>query len=618
MATSGTPTPTPSGASVRRAHHPARRTLILWIVAAVVFVLLLVGAWVGIRGLMAKNALESALPAAKQVQSAVVDGDIASAKAAAKTLRTHAAEAASLTGDPVWRIAETVPLLGANLTAVRVSAASTDALASQVIDPLVGVADKVDPRAIKPVGQKIDLAPIEAAKPVVVKAQAAFHRAQSAVDALDTQGTLPQVSYAVDRLRIQLGKAATVVDAVGNSVRLLPPMLGADGPRTYLVLVQNQAELRATGGLIGALALIKADHGAISLEGQAAGTSIGPWPTPLTAIPASTQGLYGPLLGRFIQDVNLTPHFPLAASTAATMWTQTHGGTIDGVLTIDPVVLSGLLKATGPVALPNGDALTSADAIPLLLSEAYKKFALPEEQDAYFASAATAVFDSVASGKADSAELVKALAASGSQRRLLVWSAHPDEQKVLAPTTLAGALPTSTASTAGLGVYFNDATGSKMDYYLTAKITAGTAICRVDGKPTSRISVTLTNRAPADAGTTLPDYVTGAGTYGVPPGNIRTRVAVYGATDGLLVSTTSDGAPYATIAGMDEKRPVSVFTIELAPGQSKTVTVELLNVKQTEPGMDVAVTPTLPRTTPDVGASGPVSVIALDCAATVK
>ncbi|GAB3584784.1 DUF4012 domain-containing protein [Leifsonia lichenia] len=618
MATSGTPSPTPPGASARPAPDPARRRLILWIVAAVVFVLLLIGAWVGVRGLLAKNELESALPAAKQVQTAVVAGDLATAKSAATTLRKHAAAAASLTGDPVWRVAEFFPLLGSNLTAVRVAAASTDQLASQVIDPLVGVAGQVDPRAIKPVDKKIDLGPIEAAKPVVVKAQAAFHTAKSNVDGIDTEGTLPQVTSAVERLQTQLGKAAGVVDAVGNSVRLLPPMLGADGPRTYLVLVQNPAELRATGGLVGALALIKADHGAITLEAQSSGTSIGPWPSPVSAIPASTQGLYGPLLGRFIQDVNLTPHFPLAATTAATMWKETHGGTVDGVLTIDPVVLTGLLKATGPVALPTGDMLTSANAIPLLLSESYKKFALPEEQDAYFASAATAVFDSVASGKADGAELVKALANAGADRRLLVWSAHPEEQKVLAPTTLAGGLPESTPSTAGLGVYFNDATGAKMDYYLKAKIEAGTAICRVDGKPTSRVSVTLTNTAPADAGTTLPDYVTGAGTYGVPPGNIRTRVAVYGAEDGLLVSTTSGGAPYATISGTDAKRPVSVFTVELAPGESKTVSVDLLDVKQTAPGMDVFVTPTLPKTTPDVGGSGRVSVVALDCGSTVK
>lgn len=618
MATSGSTPYTPAGAPPRPQKNSARRRTILWIVAAVVFVLLLVGAWVSIRGLLAKNELESALPAAKQVQTAVVAGDIATAKTAAKTLRTHAAEAASLTGDPVWRVAELVPLLGSNLTAVRVSAASTDQLASEVIDPLVGIANQVDPRAIKPVDKKIDLAPIAAARPVVVKAQLAFHHAKTEVDGIDTEGTIPQVTSAVDRLRTQLGKAATVVDAVGNSARLLPPMLGADGPRTYLVLVQNPAELRATGGLVGALALIKADNGAISLEAQSSGTSIGPWPAPVSAIPASTQGLYGPLLARFIQDVNLTPHFPLAATTAATMWKETHGGAVDGVLTIDPVVLTGLLKATGPVALPTGDMLTAADAIPLLLSESYKKFALPEQQDAYFASAATAVFDSVASGKADGGELVKALANAGAQRRLLVWSAHPEEQKVLAPTTLSGALPASDASTAGLGVYFNDATGAKMDYYLTAKVEAGTAICRVDGKPTSRITVTLTNKAPADAGTTLPDYVTGAGTYGVPPGNIRTRVAVYGATDGLLVSTTSDGAPYATISGTDEKRPVSVFTVELAPGESKTVSVDLLNVKQTEPGMDVEVTPTLPRTSPDVGASGKVSVVALDCGTTVK
>jgi hypothetical protein len=300
------------------------------------------------------------------------------------------------------------------------------------------------------------------------------------------------------------------------------------------------------------------------------------------------------------------------------MWKAKYGGTIDGVLALDPVALTHLLGATGPVELSTGDALTPQNAVQLLLSEVYARWADPDQQDAFFASAAGAVFAKVSSGDADGTALVKALAQSGTERRLLIWSAHPDEQKVLGSTTLAGLLPESTQRTAALGVYFNDATGSKMDYYLKTQVQAAASVCRSDGTPTSRVTVTLTNVAPADAAETLPAYVTGGGWAGVAPGDIRTRVAVYGAEGGLLVRTSSDGADYSAVTGTDAGRPVSVFTVQLAPGESKTVSVDLLNLRQHGSGMSVAVTPGLAGAVPELGASGGATIVAGDCTNALK
>ncbi|MFF1877315.1 DUF4012 domain-containing protein [Leifsonia sp. NPDC058230] len=579
-------------------------------IAVVVLAIVVMTGWVGLRAVMAKDALKDAVPQAQAVQSSLASGDIAAASAAAAELRAHTSEAASLSGDPVWRAAEFIPWVGPNLTAVRVSASAADTVAAKVISPLVAVAEQVDPARLKPVNGSVDLAPLIRAQPVVARAQAAFRDASSSVAGIDDGATIERVRSEVERLRDLLSEAGPTVDALANTAKLLPRMLGADGPRTYLLLVQNPAELRATGGLPGVLALVTADHGDISFAGQVSGTSIYPFTDPVSAIPAATQGLYGPLLARFIQDVNLTPDFPLAASTASTMWKAKYGGTIDGVFTVDPVALSYLLTAIGPVALPTGDTLTADNAVPLLLSESYSRWPDSERQDAFFAAAAEAVFSQVAVGKADGTALIRSLVQAGEERRTLVWSAHPDEQRVLATTTLAGTLPTSTPSVAGLGVYFNDATGAKMDYYLKTEVEAVTAVCRADGTPSSRVAITLTNAAPANAATTLPDYVTGAGWFGVAPGSIRTRVAVYGAEGGLLAATTSGGAEYPTIAGTDAGRPVSVFTVDLAPGEAKTVTVDLLNMKQKAPGMTVAVTPTLSRSSPVVGGS---SLIAPGC-----
>jgi len=597
-----------------------RRRLTIWIVVAVLLVIAALAAWIGVRGFLARQELNAALPAAHSIQHAIVAGDLASARSSAVTLEKHASSAAALTSDPVWRAVEIVPWVGPNLTAVRTAAGATEQVASRVIQPLVGVAASADPRSLAVTGGRVDLAPLIAAQPVVAKAQAAFHGAEKELATVDASAIIQPVGSAVERLRTLFAEATPAVDAVGNGAKLLPAMLGAGGAREYLLVAQNPAELRATGGLIGSVALIRADHGAISLVAQQAGTSIGPWTEPVASIPEGPTGLYGPLIGRYLQDVNFTPDFPLAASTASRMWTLKNGGTVDGVITMDPVVLAAVLHATGPIALPSGDTLTSANAVHLLLSEVYQRYVDPHQQDAFFASAAAAVFQRVAAGGIDGSALVSALAAAGSSHRLLIWSAHPEEQAVLASTTLAGGLPISTASTAGIGVYFNDATGSKMDYYLHTSVAAGAAVCRADGKPTTRIAVTLANRAPADAATSLPAFVTGGGLSGVAPGLIQTRVVVYGPSGGLVAGTTKGSAVDSTVSGTDQGRPVAVLTVTLAPGEQKTVEVDFLGVKQTGTQVAVTTTPTLSGTgsTPDVGTESTIGSIAVDCAGGVK
>jgi hypothetical protein len=457
-----------------------------------------------------------------------------------------------------------------------------------------------------------------AAGPAVEKAQYGFLAAQRQVDAIDEGRLIQPMDRAVTRMRTMLDAAGGQLEAVANTARLLPGMLGADGPRTYLVVAQNPAELRATGGLIGSVTEFTTDHGAITLTAQS--PSFGPWAEPVFDVPAPTSALFGTVVGRYLQDANATPDFPLAARTAAAMWVHDHGGVVDGVIALDPVVLSGLLGVTGPVSLPTGDTLTSDDAVRLLLSDVYHRYANPADQDAFFASAAAAVFSRVADGGVDGSALVGVLAGAGQSDRVRIWSSRPSEQSILASTTLAGGLPVSTPDNAALGVYFNDATGGKMDYYLGSSVAAGAKVCRADGKVTSLVEVTLSNRAPADAATTLSNYVTGGGLFGVPRGSILTRIAFYGPEAGLLAGVRSGGANLASVTGSDAGRPVAVVEVELEPGESKTVDVEFLGTAQKRPGVTVAVTPTLngDGTTPVMGSPKAVGTIAVPCGAGVK
>ena len=63
-----------------------------------------------------------------------------------------------------------------------------------------------------------------------------------------------------------MSQVAGALDAGAQVATLLPPMLGADGPRTYLLVSLNSAELRSAGGIVGAFAVLHAEDGAVDAD----------------------------------------------------------------------------------------------------------------------------------------------------------------------------------------------------------------------------------------------------------------------------------------------------------------------------------------------------------------
>jgi hypothetical protein len=95
-----------------------------------------------------------------------------------------------------------------------------------------------------------------------------------------------QLREPIDELRDQLAEVAPLSAEVRRVVPLLPAMLGADGPRRYLLMFQN-AEERASGGNPASLALLTVDKGAIGL-GRQAGS--GDFPSPYATPPHAPSG----------------------------------------------------------------------------------------------------------------------------------------------------------------------------------------------------------------------------------------------------------------------------------------------------------------------------------------
>jgi cytoskeletal protein RodZ len=579
----------------RRQARPGRKKTLLRVLLAVILIVAGLVAWVGIRAFLARGELEGAIPLASSMQDQIAAGDVDGAQKTSKELERRAETAAALTSDPIWRAFESIPSAGTNLVVVRQLAAAVDSLARDGVAPLAQLAGGINVDSFRPDDGTIDMQPLIDARPTVARAAAAISAAESEAGQIDTKGTIAEVDHAVSRFRSAVKNAESSVSAVNNAVRLLPAMLGAEGPRDYAVLFQNPAELRSSGGIVGAVALVHTESGAMQLVQQAPGASFPRHSQPVLELPTETRGLYGDIVGQYMLNVGLTPDFSLTARLAQEMWRLEFGLQVDGVLSIDPIALGYLLVATGPIALPTGDVLTSDNAVPLLLTEVYQRYEDPKQQDAFFAAAAASVFSAVASGTADPVALIQALGKAGSEHRVMVWNSEESDQAILADTTLAGGLPVSDQEVQRFGLYFNDATGAKMDTYLDVATGVSQVTCRVDRRPNFTVEVILTNTAPADAATSLPAYVTGGGVYGIAPGNVKTIASIYGAPGLENLGLKQDGRVVPYLPSSDAGYPVSAATVELAPGQSTVLSYEWLGSGPFEGNIELQTTPVIHR-----------------------
>ena len=153
------------------------------------------------------------------------------------------------------------------------------------------------------------------------------------------------------RVQAQMPRLDQALELLGLGTRaslMLPELLGADEPRTLLVLIENEDELRATGGFISGVARITLDGAAVEElvfeDSYAIDDFSFPYPDP-------PQPLLEYMLSELwlLRDSNWSPDWPTSAQAAIDLYTISREAEIDGVLAIDQRAIRGLIDALGPL-----------------------------------------------------------------------------------------------------------------------------------------------------------------------------------------------------------------------------------------------------------------------------
>lgn len=584
-----------SAEHIRQIKRKRRRRKILIGVLVIIAVLAVFAGTFVWSALQAKNELQQAVSSVQGLQQTIVDSDKSKREEQVNTFSDHVSKAYKQTSSPLWQLASVVPYAGDDISAVRTMVAAMENISSQALPQLLQAADNIDLNNVHVENGTIEISGLEASQRPLQIADDTIDKATREVKTVKAVKTphITQIADALKTVETYCEKLDSMVHSLNSIVQVLPSMLGTeshanDAPRNYLILAQTNAEARPSGGLTGSLGLVTVQGGHVSLQPFVSDSEIQNADEPVVDLTAEERLLFTDKLGKDIRDVNFTPDFPRTGEIVSAMWNRQYGVAVDGVIAIDPLFLQNMLAVTGGVAMPDGSTLDGANTAQTLLHDVYARMA-PQETDEYFAVAAQAAFDHIMQNAGNFKSYVKALSTSVEQGHVMVWSAHEDEQNLIADSAISGKLITEGAKPQ-VGVYISDETESKMDWYLHREVTTEFQKVARNGANQYTVHIKLQNTMTAEEAASEAEYVTGGGNI-VPKGQIKTALFIYAPANGRLVDWKFQNADDYKGVTLHNGLTVGVGDVTLQPGESYEITVHVQSAPDTDEPLTLRQTP---------------------------
>ena len=328
-----------------------------WILGIFLFVLVALagiaagGVALAAEALDVRDDLEAAKSQLAAVPELVKAGDQAQFDQAAAQVLAHTSSADEIVQGPLWSLASAVPFVGQNIAAVRDVTEATHILVRDALPPAFGVFTAVQADKIRFEGGGFNLEALRGTLAALPAIDEAFVAAQEKVEGIDRSNLLPIVDDAIGQVLDVIVDTAPLVHSATEVLPTALQMLGESEPRTYFVMFQNNAEIRATGGNPAAGALLRVEGGRVSLVGQTGSAEFaedGVGGQKYVDLPPETLALYYRDFPLFSQNYTRTPNFPTTAALFQGILGATRGQAVDGVISLDPVALAHMLAVAGP------------------------------------------------------------------------------------------------------------------------------------------------------------------------------------------------------------------------------------------------------------------------------
>jgi UDP-N-acetylmuramyl pentapeptide phosphotransferase/UDP-N-acetylglucosamine-1-phosphate transferase len=451
------------------------------------------------------------------------------------------------------------------------------------------VTTAVRPEALEVIGGRVPLDEVRRITPKLTAGSQALARALARIRRLDDPYLVSPVRDAIEKVTRELAHASGEAQRGLAAARLAPAVLGGDGVRRYLLVVQNNAESRATGGFIGNFGLMTAQDGEVDigeLERTAAwNLRVAQAGHPPGDAPPDYHARYDQFSpATTLQNVNMSPDFPSVASFLMSQAPRIGLGPIDGVLAVDPMGLAALLELTGPVNVSGWPTpIDASNAVDVTLRDAYAFFERTPERAEFLGDVAQTVVDEATSGSLGKpARIARVLGGAAHEGHLILAFARPAEQKLAEDLGVSGRV--APARSDAIAVTSSNSGANKIDFYLRRnlnyRVQLDPDLDRRRALASGRMTVELDNTAPAEG---LPRIVIGpyiADRF--QAGENRAYVSLYSPL--VLTGAAVNGRPVEPYQGVERGRNVYSLLASIPSRATQILTADFRGAVRLRPG----------------------------------
>ncbi len=526
----------------------------------------------------ARNDIAAGSDAARLGLESARDGDTVSATAQLAEGSAHLRQADRRLG--AWWVdpARLVPIVGQHVEASR---AATGPVAALVEASSVAI-ELADVDQLKLSGGAVDLSLITAMAQPLAKVEATMTQAIEALDGADSGWILPQFADQLDAARDELTEVYPDAAKAAAATEFAPDLLGANGPRRYLVVFATTAEARELGGILGSYVELEASDGRLrvvaggsdgDLNRAGPGTIADPSLYPRRFIANDPQ--------LFSQNWTGMPDMPRVAQAIGELYPTMGGRPIDGAVYIDPVGVAALLALAGPVELVEaGVTVDATNVVEFLEVDQYRAFDDQNVRKDFLTTIATDTFAHLLSADLPSPRELGNIfgpAARGGHLQFATIDEAPFD--FLESIFLLGAFPEPDGGDF-LSVVHANGSANKLDSFLHRSVDYRVRLDD-DGAATSTVDVMLS----ADVPSGLPGYVTGTPEEGKPVGTNRVHLSIISSQ--ILQRVLIDGVEVPVEPQEELGYQRYLVFVDVPPDGSALVSFELTGTITPGPDQDV-------------------------------
>lgn len=335
---------------------------------------------------------------------------------------------------------------------------------------------------------------LESALDSFAKAHAALVDAEAALNRVQTLTLPADVKERVQLMQKTIPAGRELLGAFLDQSHVLLSILGATADRQYLILFENNHEIRPTGGFIGSLGLLNVNRGVVEdIDVQTVYDGDGQ----LKEFIAPPDPLLNITDRWYLRDANWFVDFPTSAEKIVNFFEKEGGPTVDGVIALTPEVIKKLLTITGPIEMPEYDVVVDADSfVPLtqdLVTYSYDREVNRPKQ--FLADVTPVLLNRLFADGTDILPVLSVLSDMAREKQLLVYFTDTDEQARIARQGWSGTLPEDAPNF--LNVVNANIGGHKSDQFMSQEIDYRLNVAD-DGGTEALVTIRRTHNGPTE------------------------------------------------------------------------------------------------------------------------